>query len=158
MSTPALLTDAMSEVGRAFKQMLAAHRRLRASEIRCHGELSDAQYGLLFSLLFNPEMSARELAYQADLSPASVAEMLESLTAAGLVQRHRSESDRRVVLTSLTDRGQDLVQRRREQYEPRWRAALSEFSEEQLLSAAAVLDRLRRMFEEFAEERAVNRD
>jgi hypothetical protein len=35
--------------------------------------------------------------------------------------------------------------------EPRWRAALAEFSDAELSTAAAVLDRLRDLFEEFAE-------
>jgi hypothetical protein len=36
-------------------------------------------------------------------------------------------------------------------YEPRWRAALSQFSEDELLSAARVLDALRGMFDDLAE-------
>ena len=150
--------DAATEIGQAFKRTLASLRRMRGRETHCPGELSDAQYGLLFGLLFNPEMSARELAYQADLSAASATEMLEALAAAGLVERHRSESDRRVVLSSLTDRGHQLVEERRARMEPRWRAALAGFSEQQLLDAAAVLDRIRGVFDEMAEERAVSRD
>ena len=144
--------DALTEVGQAFKRTVAALRRLRGRETRCPGELSDAQYGLLFGLLEHGQLPTGELAELADVSPASATEMLEALAAAGLVERRRSETDRRVVLSSLTDRGLELVEQRRARYEPRWRAALAEFSDEQLLSAAAVLDRLRAMFDEVAEE------
>ena len=41
------------------------------------------------------------------------------------------------------------METRRARYEPRWREALSGFSDEELLSAAAVLDRLSEMFDEF---------
>ena len=117
------------------------------------GELTDAQYSLLFCLRDQSQMSVRDLAEAADLSPASVTEMLEGLAAAGLVERHRSDRDRRVVLTSLTESGRGLVEERRARFEPRLRAALEPFGEHDLLTAAAVLDRLRDMFEDVAEER-----
>lgn len=144
--------DAISTVGHAFKGAMAAVRRLRGRETRRGGGLSDAQYGLLFGLCDGVARSTGELATAADLSPAATTEMLEGLEANGLIERHRSERDRRVVLTTLTDRGRQLVQERRAVYEPRWRAAMAEFSEEDLRAAAAVLDRLRAMFNEIADE------
>ena len=146
-------SDSAQEVARAFKRALAALRRMRGRETHCPGELTDAQYSLLFCLRDQSQMSVRDLAEAADLSPASVTEMLEGLTATGLVERHRSDRDRRVVLTSLTDSGRGLVEERRARFEPRLRAALEPFSENDLLTAAAVLDRLRDMFDEVAEER-----
>jgi DNA-binding MarR family transcriptional regulator len=56
------------------------------------------------------------------------------------------------VLTSLTDRGRALIDERRARYEPRWRAALKQFSKEELLTAAAVLEQVRTMFDKLAEE------
>ena len=144
--------DAVEQFGRSFKAAMAALRRMRGREVRCPGVLSDAQYSLLFCLREGGR-SLSELAYAADLSPASVTEMLDGLAHAGLVERSRSQRDRRVVLTSLTEHGRDLVEARRLQFEPRFRAALAEFSDEQLVLAAEVLDRLRGMFDEFAEER-----
>ncbi len=132
---------------------MAALRRMRSREHRRPGELSDAQYGLLFCLRDRDALPCSELAFAADLSPASATEMLDGLAGAGLVLRIRSLSDRRVVLTSLTDRGRALVEARRARIEPRFRAALSEFSEDELRSAATVLDRLGSMFEELADER-----
>jgi DNA-binding MarR family transcriptional regulator len=144
--------DAAEQLGTAFRGVIAATRRLRGRETHHPSELSYAQYLLLFGLAEGSERSARELAESADLSAATVAQMLDSLAAAGLVERVRSERDKRIVLTSLTERGCAVVRARREQMEPRWRAALEEFSDEQLLTAAAVLDRLHALFEAFAEE------
>jgi DNA-binding MarR family transcriptional regulator len=145
-------TEALQTFGRAFKAANAALRRMRGRETHHPGELSYAQYGLLFGLCDGVARSLRELALAADVSPATAAEMLDSLAAAGLVERIRSAEDKRVVLTSLTDRGQDLIDARRARYERRWRAALKEFSDEELLTAAAVLDRVRGMFDELAGE------
>ena len=144
-------TEAIEALGQAFKAVLAAQRRMRGRETHRPGELSFAQYGLLFGLYFDEPLSLRELALAADVSPATAAEMLESLAAAGLVERIRSAEDKRVVLTSLTDRGRELVAQRRASYEPRWRAALKECSDEELRSATAVLDRIATMFDELAE-------
>jgi DNA-binding MarR family transcriptional regulator len=53
-----------------------------------------------------------------------------------------------VVLTSLTERGRGLVAARHARFAPRWEAAMSEFSDKELRTAAAVFDRLRTMFDE----------
>lgn len=154
MTVEARTVDGVSALGQSFKQAMAAVRRLRGRETRRPGALSDAQYTLLFGLRDVPELPSSELAELAALSPASATEMLDGLAAAGLVHRERSATDRRVVLTSLTDRGRDLVEARRALFEPRWRAALAEFSDEELLVAASVLDHLRQLFDELSAEGA----
>jgi DNA-binding MarR family transcriptional regulator len=140
--------DAFVQLGRSFKRAMAAVRRMRGRETRRSGDLSDAQYGLLFSLRGQSELSSSELAEAADLSPATTTEMLDALERAGLVSRTRSLRDRRVVLTSLTERGRALVDERHARYEPRWRAAFEDFSEDELRTAAAVLDRMAAMFDD----------
>ena len=145
--------QAAEQVARSFKGTMAALRRLRGRESHRPGELSDAQYSLLFSLRESDALRTSELALAADLSPASTTEMLDSLAGAGLVTRVRSDQDRRVVLTSLTERGRELVEERRARFEPRWLAALEDVSERDLLTAAGVLDRLRGLFDELAAER-----
>jgi DNA-binding MarR family transcriptional regulator len=148
--------QAMEQLARSFKGSMAAVRRLRGRESHRPGELSDAQYSLLFCLREADAVRTSELAVAADLSPASTTEMLDSLAGAGLVTRVRSDQDRRVVLTSLTERGRELVEERRARFEPRWRAAMADVSERDLLITAGVLDRLRDLFDELAAERVVD--
>jgi MarR family transcriptional regulator, organic hydroperoxide resistance regulator len=148
--------QAAEQVARSFKGTMGALRRLRGRESHRPGELSGAQYTLLFGLRDADAVRTSELAMAADLSPASTTEMLDSLAAAGLVTRVRSDQDRRVVLTSLTDRGRELVEEHRARFEPRWLAALEDVSERDLLVAAGVLDRLRGLFDELAAERLVD--
>jgi DNA-binding MarR family transcriptional regulator len=137
----------------SFKGVMAAVRRLRGRETHRPGDLSYAQYGLLFGLAAGGALSAGELAVAADVSPASATQMLEAMEKAGLVARVRSGDDRRVVLTSLTEHGRQVVEARRLLLEPRWRAALAEFSDRDLAIAGAVLDRITEMFDELAAER-----
>ena len=143
-----------AQLGTAFKRAMVAVRRLRGRETHRSEQLSYAQYGLLFGLAGMCERSARDLAEHADLSPATVAQMLESLEAHGLVTRIRSAEDRRVVLSSLTERGEQLVAERHAQMEPRWRAALDEFDDAQLVVAACVLDRLADYFDALLDDDA----
>ena len=140
------------QLGAAFKRAMVAVRRLRGRETHRSEQLSYAQYGLLFGLAGMCERSARDLAEHADLTPATVAQMLESLETQGLVTRTRSEQDRRVVLSSLTERGEQLVAERHAQMEPRWRAALDGFDDTELIVAARVMDRLADYFDALLED------
>ena len=142
-STPA------GQLGLAFKRAMVAVRKLRGRETTRSGQISHAQYGVLFGLS-GCECSARELADHTDLTPATVTQMLEHLEAAGLVKRARSQEDRRVVISSLTERGSAVVAERKAEIEPRWRAALVEFSDDELSAAARVLDRLADYFDAYS--------
>jgi DNA-binding MarR family transcriptional regulator len=146
-------TDAIERLAEAFRGIMASTRRLKGRETHRPAALSHAQYSLLFGLAREGQLSARDLACAADLSPATVTPMLDGLAAAGLVERVRSEQDKRVVLTSLTARGEELIEAKRAIYETRWRAALAEFDDHELASATAVLDRIRELFDELAEDR-----
>lgn len=140
--------DALGELGVAFKGSMAAIRRLRGRDTHRHGELSFAQYHLLFGLAEHGELPAGELALAADLSPATATQMLDSLVTMGLVERTRSERDRRVVTCALTSRGCELIAKKRKHFEQRWRLALERFTAEELFTAAAVIDQLRRLYDD----------
>ncbi|MGD0197581.1 MAG: MarR family transcriptional regulator [Solirubrobacteraceae bacterium] len=134
----------------AFKHASAAVRRLRGRDTHRHGELSYAQFGLLFGLAEHGRLSASELAMHADVAPGTATQMLDGLEAAGLIERERSERDRRLVMVSLTPHGSELVATRRALYQGCWADALSEFGADELLTAAAVLDSMRAMFDRLA--------
>lgn len=143
--------DAAALYGKAFKGAMGAVRRLRGRDTHHPGELSYAQFALLFGLA-GGELSASELAGCADIAPGTATQMLDSLEAAGLIARARSERDRRVVLVSLTRHGEETVGARRAAYQDRWDEALSGFSDKELRIATAVLERTRAMFDEFARD------
>jgi DNA-binding MarR family transcriptional regulator len=149
-------TDVAEQLGRSFKAAMAAVRRLRGRESHRPGQLSYAQYSLLFGLADAGEMSLADLARSADLAAATATQMLDALEAGGLVARTRSDLDKRVVLTSLTEHGLQVVAARRALLEPRWEAALAEFSEDELLAAGAILDRLAELFDHMLDEEAAD--
>jgi len=148
---PETRQQAFDDLATAFRGALAAVRRLRGRDTQRSGELSFAQYHLLFGLQQESPLSTGELAARAELTPATVTQMLDALVAMGLVDRSRSTSDRRIVMCSLTERGRNLTAERRKHFERRWRATLDAFSAEELTTAAAVVGQLRRFYEELLE-------
>jgi DNA-binding MarR family transcriptional regulator len=131
---------------------MASVRRLRGRDSHRHGELTFAQYHLLFGLADHDERPAGELALAADLSAASATQMLDTLEVMQLVRRTRSERDRRVVTCSLTEHGRELVTRKRLHFEDCWQTALSGFSVEELAVAAAVIEQLRSLYDGLGSE------
>jgi len=150
-SPAAAREEALAELRGAFKGVLIAVRRLRGRQARRPGELSFAQYHLLFGLSEHGELSTSELAATAELAPATVTQMLDNLDDLELVVRRRSTDDRRIVKCSLTPRGKRLVQDLRAEVEGHWDEALAGFTTSELATAAAVVDRLRVVYERLDE-------
>jgi DNA-binding MarR family transcriptional regulator len=144
---PRTRADALAELGDAFKGTMAAVRRLRGRDTHRPGELSFAQVHLLGGLAERGALSAGELAISADLSAATVTQMLDGLAARGLVERVRSDRDRRVVTCTLTEQGRELIAFKRKLLEERWQAALQTFTTAELATAAAVIGQLRSFFD-----------
>jgi len=71
--------------------------------------LTGSQLWLVKMLDGGSPMKVTELARRMYLHPATMVGLLDRLEAKGLVQRARSEKDRRVVHVSITDHGQELV-------------------------------------------------
>ena len=145
--------NARERFGASFKAVVTAMRRLRGRQTHPGraGSISYAQYGLLFGLAERDRLSVRELGERVELTPGTVTQMLDVLQEAGLVSRQRSDEDRRVVYSSLTEHGREVVRDCKAVFECRWREALAGFSDEQLLTAAAVLDRVAKHFDHFDE-------
>jgi MarR family transcriptional regulator, organic hydroperoxide resistance regulator len=141
-------SPALTEVGLAFRHVFRAVSRLRGRDTHLAGEeLSHAQFELLIELDERGALAAGELATAARLTPATVTQMLDHLAESGHVERVRSDSDRRVVVSRLTDQGRAKIQAKRAVWQGRWQAALGDVSERDLRAAARVLRRLGEMFD-----------
>jgi DNA-binding MarR family transcriptional regulator len=138
---PATRAEVAAELRESVAAFSAAQRRLRSRDSK-GGGLSFAQWHLLRQLAENDELPAGKLAAGADLTPASVTQMLDHLAEQGLVERVRSDSDRRVVLNRLTPAGRERFAAKEAELQERWRDALSDISAEELGHAAHVLRRM----------------
>jgi MarR family transcriptional regulator, organic hydroperoxide resistance regulator len=143
------LSPELTELGTAFRRVFRSLSRLRGRDTHLGGsELSHAQFELLIELDERGELPAGELASAARLTPATVTQMLDHLAACGHVERVRSETDRRVVVSRLTAQGRGRIDAKREAWKSRWKAALDGVEMEDLRAATRVLERLGAMFED----------
>jgi DNA-binding MarR family transcriptional regulator len=147
-STASSRAEVAAELREAVAAFSAAQRRMRSRDAR-GGGMSFAQWHLLRRLAECDELPAGKLAAEADLTPASVTQMLDHLAELSLVERVRSDTDRRVVLNRLTPAGREHFERKQAQIEKRWRDALSDLSSAQLGQAAQVLRRMADVLDSF---------
>jgi DNA-binding MarR family transcriptional regulator len=141
------------KLGKAFRRTVRSLSRLRGRDTHLGStELSHAQCELLFELEERGELSAGELACAAQLTPATVTQMLEHLAVGGHVERARLERDKRVVVSRLSPRGRREIEAKRAKWQSRWEQALADVDVEELRAATRVLTRLQAVFEDGASE------
>jgi MarR family transcriptional regulator, organic hydroperoxide resistance regulator len=141
--------DELQKLGLAFKRVFKGLNRARGRDTHLGGdELSQAQFELLIELHNRGELPAGELAAAAQLTPSTVTQMLEHLAACGHVERVRSETDKRIVVTRLTDEGARKIEAKRAAWKERWDTALEGVGERDIRAATRVLERLAEMVEE----------
>ena len=141
MPATATRAEVAVELREAVQAFAAAQRRLRGRDAKAGGT-SFAQFHLLRRLAEVDESPASKLAAGAGLSPASATQALDHLAELGLVERVRSDIDRRVVLNRLTPAGREVFEVKRTELEQRWQEALADLSADQLGQAAQVLRRM----------------
>jgi DNA-binding MarR family transcriptional regulator len=139
----------MGELGLAFRRVFRSLSRLRGRDTHLAGdELSHAQFELLIELHERGELSAGELASAARLSAGTVTQMLDHLAECGHVERVRSQTDRRVVVSRLTAQGRGKIEAKRAAWKSRWDEALEGLEVDELRAATKVLERLGAMVEQ----------
>jgi DNA-binding MarR family transcriptional regulator len=140
--------DARNDLRLALGELFAAQRRLRGRDAQQKEGLTYAQMHLLRVLAEQGgELPASRLAACADLTPTSVTQMVDGLAKEELVERVRSEEDRRVVFIRLTPAGRKRYERQRAIYEERAGELLADMSAEELDQAVEVLRRVARMID-----------
>jgi MarR family transcriptional regulator, organic hydroperoxide resistance regulator len=135
----------------ALAHMSGAERRLRGRDHSRPGELTTPQLRALATLGREREMTAGQLARNADLNPATVTAMLDHLEAANVVQRHRSTEDRRVCNVSLTPQGWQLLERKLAHWHSLWEEEFSDFSDRDLEAAARVIGHVTELYDGLGE-------
>jgi DNA-binding MarR family transcriptional regulator len=135
----------LQELGESLEAVFGSLRRLKGRETG--EEHSFPQWRLIRRLGRSGEQSAAQLAVASEVTPATVTPMLDHLVTVGLVERTRSEEDRRVVLNRLTPEGRRLHERKDAEITAKWAAALDGLSEQELETGVAVLRRVREFFD-----------
>jgi DNA-binding MarR family transcriptional regulator len=137
---------AITELGIAFRSAFRSLRSLRGRDTHRGNEIGHAQYELLAELCVRGPLQAGELAEAVEASAATVSGMLDGLSEADLVERTRSDTDRRIVVVKVTRRGKRKVEARKALWQARWQGALEGLDDEELQTAARVLERIHGIF------------
>jgi DNA-binding MarR family transcriptional regulator len=140
--------EALTELGVAFRQAFRSLRSMRGRDTHRGDEVGHAQFELLIELHARGPLHAGELAEAVGVSAATVSGMLDPLCEAGLVERTRSEADRRLVVVTLTRRGRRKLEARKALWRRRWEEALEGIDEDELRIAGSVLTRISGIFAE----------
>jgi DNA-binding MarR family transcriptional regulator len=85
--------------------------RARLDEIVRPAGLTALQYTALSVLERHTDMSSAQLARSSFVTAQSMADMITTLQASGLIERHRDRADRRRLVVALTDEGRALLDR-----------------------------------------------
>jgi len=82
-----------------YSRRLASGHRITAPQLVC-----------LLAILERGTVSVKGVAAEVHLSPSTVVGILDRLEAKGLIERHRSLKDRRLVQVTLTDQGRQTAE------------------------------------------------
>ncbi|MDX6298227.1 MAG: hypothetical protein QOI51_2084 [Nocardioidaceae bacterium] len=121
-------------------------RRMR-NEREQSEDLSFNQLAVLFTLARSGPLTIGDLAAEERVQPPSMTRTVNSLVDKGLVQRETKESDRRVVVTSLTEAADEVIEesrRRKEVWLHRRLCELTPAQRQVLRDAAPILELLSR--------------
>jgi DNA-binding MarR family transcriptional regulator len=132
----------VSEVAAAAEALYAAMRRVRNIPDDSDEALSVAQMTLIEPLLDEQEMPVGQLAARAGVSVPTATRMLKSLEGRGLLQRHRSPDDDRIVLIRLSPSGSQIATRRRAMLRRRQATRLARLSPRERAEMARQLRKL----------------
>jgi DNA-binding MarR family transcriptional regulator len=134
----------------AWESLFRTTRRLRARAGRLPGEahMSLPQYHLLEPLRDGDELPVGELAEAAGVAAPTATRMLDCLARDGYILRRHSEVDRRSVLISLTEEGEQAVEVAHRHVEA-WRGrVLDSLAPDEREQATLVMERLSQVLSE----------
>ena len=140
------MTDRCDDVLISLRRILRA-TSMHSSKLRRSVGLSSPQLLVLQTAKDKERPTASEIARAVSLSQATITTILTDLEKRGLLLRERSETDRRVVHTSLTKQGQAVLKEApkplQENFSDRF-SALPSWEQHQILS---VLERVAMMMD-----------
>lgn len=99
------------------------------------------------------DMKVSDISKELDLSNSTVSGIIDRLVEKKIVQRKRSEEDRRIVMISLADEYRQPVKKGLNAFAQKMRKALSTMTEEDVDSIIRGLEKLEKILEESQEPR-----
>jgi DNA-binding MarR family transcriptional regulator len=118
-----------------------------AQQINGPEHLAGGQYFLLFNLCQKGTINASEVANMIGITSGAVTGMTDKLVSMGLILRERSETDRRVVLFTITEKGRETIKRIRDQRFNRITELFRQISNSELETTISVFNKITDLLE-----------
>jgi DNA-binding MarR family transcriptional regulator len=140
-----------------FESLLTSLKR--ASEVsisvmkpRDIGEVNHSQVIFLFMIHHKGEIKTSEISEHFGVTSGAATGIADKLENLGLIERRRSQTDRRVVTLGLTEKGRQLVLEKKQEHVELYQYILQDFSEEELLQTIKLLNKISDKIEAYQKE------
>lgn len=143
------------ETLKQFRIIIAAMRQ-HFQELEAACGISGAQVWMLAAISENPEITVTKLSNMLAVRMSGASNMLDKLAKADLIDRSRSEDDRRVINLVLTVKGQEVLNRAPKPLIGLMPFALEKLPEQTLLQLHNDLSSLIRQMNAFVDPEAAN--
>lgn len=130
-----------NSIGLLMRQVMSSIRTQADAQLAAH-DLTYAQWLPLYKLFLEPGHTVATLARDLETDPPAVTRALDRLQAKGLVERERSNEDRRVVKLVLTAEGRKVARRVPDVLSQIYNGHLSDFSHAEWQMLVQLLRRL----------------
>jgi DNA-binding MarR family transcriptional regulator len=104
--------------------------------------LADGQIFVLINLYRKGVCNATDIANMIGITSGAVTGMTDKLVSMGLITRERSDTDRRVVLFTITDKGKETIQRIRDRRFKRLTEIFRQISNDEIESTIGVFNKI----------------
>jgi DNA-binding MarR family transcriptional regulator len=120
----------MKDINKLATNIDQLHRKMRVklSNELSQGKITIPQYHILSFLLDKGKATMSEVAEYLFVSPAAVTGLVDKLVKMRFVKRTFSSSDRRIIVISLTEKGQKVISKIKNQLNELFLGIFKEFS------------------------------
>lgn len=122
------LTNQLMETMQAMKRGMHAYQQAHAQDY----PLSHAQAELLFTIRHNQPVSAKQLAVKLNMTPGAISQFVETIEQQGFLERHTSETDRRVQHLRISAEGEKLIKRFEQHRQRMMKTIIRDLTDEEL--------------------------
>lgn len=142
-----------------FEQLLIALKQVHESFIDIiqtndDSGISHANMFLLFMIYRNGSIKTTDISRHFDITPGAATAIADKLESLGLIERERDKKDRRVVVITLSDKGSEFLNERRNRNVKLFEEILKDSSDEEIFSVIASLNKISEAIAHFKASRS----
>jgi DNA-binding MarR family transcriptional regulator len=129
-----------------YEQLIIALRQVHENFIDVmqsnEEKLSHGHLFLLFMIYRMGSIKTTDISTHFGITPGAATGIADKIENLGLIQRERDKNDRRVVFISLSPKGMEFVQNKKNEHITLFEEILSDFSNEEMISTIRMLHKI----------------